>query len=93
MSDSADLEAVVGVTRACLRSPSAMWGSGPHTLAHIISTSGHFGKYVCISLASVRRTTLWHFYCKPLKCSEINYLKIYKTHSMLYNIISEVISI
>ncbi|XP_048121288.1 dynein heavy chain domain-containing protein 1 [Alosa alosa] len=43
VSDSADLEAVVGVTRACLRSPSASWGSGPHTLAHIISTSGHLG--------------------------------------------------
>ncbi|XP_062409103.1 dynein heavy chain domain-containing protein 1-like [Sardina pilchardus] len=43
VSDSADLEAVVGVTRACLRSPSASWGSGPHTLAHIISSSGHLG--------------------------------------------------
>lgn len=67
VSDSSDLEAVVGVTRACLRTPSATWGSGPHTLAHIISSSGHLGKnkstvYVCVchQWLNGRRTALWY---------------------------------
>ncbi|KAJ8280160.1 hypothetical protein GJAV_G00051250 [Gymnothorax javanicus] len=43
VEDPADLEAVKGVARACLRPPPPLWGRGPHTLAELIASS-RFGQ-------------------------------------------------
>ncbi|KAG5837555.1 hypothetical protein ANANG_G00240590 [Anguilla anguilla] len=43
VEDPADLEAVMGVARACLRPPPPLWGRGPHTLSALVAR-GRFGR-------------------------------------------------
>ncbi|XP_035240223.1 dynein heavy chain domain-containing protein 1 [Anguilla anguilla] len=43
VEDPADLEAVTGVARACLRPPPPLWGRGPHTLSALVAR-GRFGR-------------------------------------------------
>ncbi|XP_061072291.1 dynein heavy chain domain-containing protein 1 [Conger conger] len=43
VEDPADLEAVKGVAKACLRPPPRLWGRGPHTLSELVAR-GRFGR-------------------------------------------------
>ncbi|XP_076832163.1 dynein heavy chain domain-containing protein 1 isoform X2 [Brachyhypopomus gauderio] len=45
VTDSADLEAVKAACRVSLQPPSAMWGTGPHTLAEVINRAAHSDTY------------------------------------------------
>ncbi|XP_046718989.1 dynein heavy chain domain-containing protein 1 isoform X3 [Silurus meridionalis] len=58
VSDPADLEAVKAVCSVCLQPPLSTWGSGPHILTEIISTTGYFDEDILKAVQYCAETTL-----------------------------------